>query len=152
MNRDDNETFVPTLNQVSAGGVVFRNTGSDIQVVIVKVVPEQRWQLPKGIVDEGETLEEAALREVREESGMTAEIVAPLETIEYWFTADWDGTRRRIHKFVHFFLMRYKAGDGSDHDHEVDEVRWAAADDAFRTLNFSSERDLIRKAVTMIAE
>src|SRR5689334_20899545 len=113
MNRADTESIVPTLDQVSAGGVVYRGGRTDAEVVIVRVVPEKRWQLPKGLIDEGETFEEAALREVREESGMTAEIVAPLETIEYWFTADWDNSRRRIHKFVHFFLMRHRDGDGS---------------------------------------
>jgi 8-oxo-dGTP pyrophosphatase MutT (NUDIX family) len=147
-----NTEVVPTLEQVSAGGVVYRGSGPNAEVVIVRVVPEQRWQLPKGLIDDGETFEEAALREVREESGMTAEIVAPIETIEYWFTADWDKVRKRIHKSVHFFLMRHKDGDGSDHDHEVDEVRWVAIDEAIQTLKFKSERDLVRKAATMIAE
>ena len=152
MNGADTETIVPTLDQVSAGGVVYRGGSTDMEVVIVRVVPEQRWQLPKGIIDDGETIEQAALREVREESGMTAEIVAPLETIEYWFTADWDNIRRRIHKFVHFFLMRHKDGDGSDHDHEVDEVRWVTIDEALQTLKFKAERDLVQKAATMIGE
>ena len=152
MNGADTDSVVPTLNQVSAGGIVYRGSGPDTEVVIVRVVPELRWQLPKGIIDDGETIERAALREVREESGMTAEIVAPLETIEYWFTADWDNIRRRIHKFVHFFLMRYKDGDGSDHDHEVDEVRWVTVDEALHTLKFKSERDLVQKAATMIGE
>ncbi|PYT00301.1 MAG: NUDIX hydrolase [Acidobacteria bacterium] len=147
-----NDAVVPTLNQVSAGGVVYRGDSSNMEVVIVRVVPERRWQLPKGIIDDGETTEQAALREVREESGMTAEIVAPLETIEYWFTADWDDSRRRIHKFVHFFLMRHIDGDGSDHDHEVDEVRWVTIDEALQTLKFPSERDLVRKAAAMIGE
>ena len=152
MNRTDAETIVPTLDQVSAGGVVYRGNGSDLEVVIVRVVPEQRWQLPKGIIDDGETFEQAALREVREESGMTAELIAPIETIEYWFTADWDNSRRRIHKFVHFYLMRYKDGDGSDHDHEVDEVRWVTIEEAINTLKFKSERDVVLKASTMIGE
>ena len=116
MNDINAETIVPTLDQVSAGGVVYRGSGANMEVVIVRIVPELRWQLPKGLIDDGETTEQAALREVREESGMTAEIVAPIETIEYWFTADWDDVRRRIHKFVHFYLMRHTGGDGSDHD------------------------------------
>ena len=147
---DKTETFVPTLNQVSAGGVVYRGSGDNTEVVIIRAVPEKRWQLPKGLIDDGETPEEAAVREVREESGMNAEIIASLETIEYWFTANWDNNVRRIHKFVHFFLMQYKDGDGSDHDHEVDEVRWVTVDEALRTLNFPTERDLVRKAAAMI--
>lgn len=152
MNNASSEKIVPTLDQVSAGGVVYRRDGANIEVVIVRVVPEKRWQLPKGLIDAGETIEQAALREVREESGMMAEIVAPLDTIEYWFTADWNDIRRRIHKFVHFFLMRYQDGDGSDHDHEVDEVRWVTVDEAVQTLKFKSERDLVRKAAAMIGE
>jgi len=152
MNDEKAETIVPTLDQVSAGGVVYRGSGADAEFVIVRVVPELRWQLPKGLIDEGETLEQAALREVREESGMTAEIVGKIETIEYWFTADWDNSRRRIHKFVHFYLMRHVDGDGSDHDHEVDEVRWVTLDEALQTLKFKSELDLVRKAATMIGE
>ena len=149
---DKTDTFVPTLNQVSAGGVVYRGDGNDTEVVIIRVVPEKRWQLPKGLIDDGETPEEAAVREVREESGINARIIAPLETIEYWFTANWDNNRRRIHKFVHFFLMKYKDGDTSDHDHEVDEVRWVTVEEALRTLNFPTERDLVRKAAAMIGE
>lgn len=152
MNGAHTETIVPTLDQVSAGGIVYRGSGAETEVVIVRIVPERRWQLPKGLIDDGETFEQAALREVREESGMTAEIVGPIKTIEYWFTADWDDSRRRIHKFVHFFLMRHIMGDGSDHDHEVDEVRWVTIDEALRTLSFPSERDLVRKAAEMIAE
>ena len=152
MKRADAETLVPTLDQVSAGGVVYRGSGKDAEFVIVRVVPEMRWQLPKGLIDDGETFEQAALREVREESGMTAELVAPIETIEYWFTADWDNSRRRIHKFVHFFLMRYVDGDGTDHDHEVDAVRWVTIDEAIDTLQFKSERDVVVKASTMIGE
>jgi 8-oxo-dGTP pyrophosphatase MutT (NUDIX family) len=152
MNDEKAETIVPTLDQVSAGGVVYRGSGADAEFVIVRVVPERRWQLPKGLIDEGETFEQAALREVREESGMTAEIVGKIETIEYWFTADWDNSRRRIHKFVHFYLMRHVDGDGSDHDNEVDEVRWVTLDEAIGTLKFPDERDVVRKAATMIGE
>ena len=149
---DKTDTFVPTLNQVSAGGVVYRGDGEDMEVVIIRALPEKRWQLPKGIIDDGETPEEAAVREVREESGINARIIRPIETIEYWFTANWDNSRRRVHKFVHFFLMKYGDGDTSDHDHEVDEVRWVTIDEALGTLNFPTERDLVKKAAAMIGE
>ena len=152
MNGADREKRVPTVEQISAGGVVYREDGGSPQIAIVQIVPEMRWQLPKGLIDEGETTEAAALREVREESGIEAELLSLIETIEYWFYADHDGERRRYHKFVHFFLMKYRSGDVLDHDHEVAEARWVTIEDAFRMLKFKSERDVVAKAETMIGD
>src|SRR5215213_10587799 len=89
----------PTIQQVSAGGVVCRGAKSSVEIAIIRVLPEDRWQLPKGIVDEGETPEIAALREVREETGLTAEIIQPVETIEYWYFATRAEGLVRYHKF-----------------------------------------------------
>jgi 8-oxo-dGTP pyrophosphatase MutT (NUDIX family) len=141
---------IPTLDQISAGGVVYRSQDSRIEIVIVRIVPEMRWQLPKGIIDPGETIEEAAIREVREESGIVAEIVAPIDTIEYWFIAERGGQRSRFHKFVHFFLMSFKAGDVGNHDHEVDESRWVDIETALGMLEFKSEKDVVEKAAAII--
>jgi 8-oxo-dGTP diphosphatase len=140
----------PTLRQVSAGGVVHRKLNSRIELVVIQALPEKRWQLPKGIVDDGETPEIAALREVREEAGITAEIRRPIETIEYWYFSKKDGERVRFHKFVHFFLMEFKSGNVADHDHEVAESRWVNLDDALGMLAFKSEREIVEKAVEMI--
>ena len=149
MNDSSNDKNIRTLEQVSAGGVVFRINKGTAEIVIVRIVPEMRWQLPKGIIDPGETIEEAALREVREESGIVAELVSPIETIEYWFVADRDGERIKYHKFVQFFLMQYKSGDIADHDHEVDEARWVEIETALEMLEFKSERDVVTKAAAM---
>ena len=140
----------PTLRQVSAGGIVYRKAGSGIDQIIIQALPEKRWQLPKGIVDDGETAAMAALREVREEAGVTAEIIQPIDTIEYWYFAKRDGERVRYHKFVHFFLMQFKSGDVADHDHEVAEARWVNIDDALKMMAFKSEREIAQKAVEMI--
>ena len=140
-----------TLEQVSAGGVAFRLVESVAEVAIVLVMPGSRWQLPKGLVDEGETPAEAALREVREEAGIEAELLAPIEIIEYWYVGMRGGRRVRYHKFVHFFLMAYAAGDVSDHDHEVAEARWVGIDEAAGMLAFGNERLMVEKAREMIA-
>lgn len=146
------EKDVPTLDQVSAGGVVYRTVDSGVEIVIVEMVPEMRWQLPKGIIDEGETKEQAALREVREESGIDANLITLIDTIEYWFFADRNGKRTRYHKFVHFYLMSYGSGDVADHDDEVAEARWVSVEEALRMLEFKSERDVVRKAHEMVRD
>lgn len=141
----------PVVRQVSAGGVVYRRAAGGADVAIVRVGPKRRWQLPKGIVEEGEGPEEAAIREVREEAGVDAQIVAPLDTIEYWYVGnERDGRRVRFHKFVHLFLLEYTAGDVAEHDHEVDEARWVPLDEAAATLAFESERKAITQAAALI--
>lgn len=118
---------------------------------MVRVGPKRRWQLPKGIVDEGEKPEDTAVREVREEAGVDARIAAPLDTIEYWYVGnDRDGRRVRFHKFVHLFLLEYESGDVADHDHEVDEARWVPLADAAAMLAFESERKAMNQAAAII--
>ena len=146
------DRLVPTVEQVSAGGVVYRKVGDSVEVAIVKIADELRWQLPKGLVDPGETFEQAALREVREESGIDGEVIDLIDTIDYWFYAERGGARRRYHKFVHFYLMRSVGGDVGDHDHEVVESRWVTVEDALEMLYFKTERDVVTKAVTMIGK
>jgi 8-oxo-dGTP pyrophosphatase MutT (NUDIX family) len=141
---------LPTLDQVSAGGVVFRRHDSGPQVIIVSVGDPPRWQLPKGLVDAGETAEQAALREVREEAGVDAVIVDRINTVEYWYVATRGGRRVRYHKFVHFFLLEYQSGDVRDHDWEVREARWVRAEEAGRMLAFKGEREAAAKARAMI--
>jgi 8-oxo-dGTP diphosphatase len=137
----------PTEMQVSAGGVVVRrHADQPAELVLIAVGPQQRWQLPKGLLDADETPEAAATREVREETGLTGKLVAPLETIEYWYVATRQGTRIRYHKFVHFFLFDYVAGDVADHDHEVNEAHWVTFDEAFTLLTFASERRVVEQA------
>lgn len=141
---------IPTLDQVSAGGAAFRQNGADFEIAIVSVKPSLRWQLPKGIVDEGEAIEQTALREVREEAGIETEILEKIETVEYWYFGHKNGERVRFHKFVHFFLMKYLSGDSRDHDHEVAEARWVKIDEAIKMLAFKSEKTVVEKASDLI--
>jgi len=96
------------------------------------------WTLPKGTLTSGETNEQAALREVQEETGYRCEVVRELEPVTYWFQRD----GRRIRKTVRWFLMRPLEKVG-DHDHEVDEVAWADREEALRRLRYDSDRRLV---------
>lgn len=127
--------------------MAYRVADGRSEVVLIKTAAEGRWQLPKGLIDPGETPEEAAIREVREEAGIACEIVEPLDVIEYWFVAAYDGgPKTRYHKKVHFFLMRFIDGDIGDHDHEVAEARWVEIEDAKRMLAFESEKKVVELA------
>ena len=140
------ESKIITMDQISAGGVAFRHIGSEIQMTIVSVKPSLRWQLPKGIVDPGETPQVTAVREVREEAGVETELLRLIETIEYWYQRVQYGKRIRYHKFVHFYLLQYQSGDVENHDHEIEELRWVSFEDATRLLAFKSERNVVEKA------
>lgn len=102
---------VPTKLQISAGGVAFRKRDGTIEVALISVGDDGRWQLPKGIVDKGESTEDAAVREVREEAGIETEVVERIDKVEYWYVWNEEGGRVRYHKFVYFYLLRYKSGD-----------------------------------------
>lgn len=138
------------MDQISAGGVAFRWRDSEPEIAIVSVKPKLRWQLPKGIVDSGESPQETAVREVREEAGVEADLIKLIETIEYWYRSIKDGQPVRYHKFVHFYLMEYRSGDVRNHDHEVEESRWVNLDEAIEMLDFKSEREVVEKAREMI--
>jgi 8-oxo-dGTP pyrophosphatase MutT (NUDIX family) len=142
---------VLTMDQVSAGGIAFRWRDAKPEVAIVSVKPSLRWQLPKGIVDPGESPEITAVREVREEAGVETILLSLIETIEYWYRAVRYGKPVRYHKFVHFYLLEYRSGDVSDHDNEIAEARWVSFDKAIEMLAFKSERGVMEKAREMIA-
>ena len=140
---------LPVRDQVSAGGVVFRRENGRTEVAIVSV-GKNRWQLPKGLVDQGEKPEITAVREAREEAGLQSEVVQHIETIEYWYAGLDGGERVRFHKRVHFFLLRYLSGDTTDHDWEVNESRWVPIEDATSQLTFDSERRVMERARELI--
>lgn len=117
----------------------------------MRVPPKDRWQLPKGLVAADEALEATAVREVREEAGIDTELIAPLETIEYWYYGHNRGRRVRFHKFVHFYLLAYRSGNTSDHDWEVAEARWVDIATAQEMLSFKSEQAVVAQAREMIA-
>lgn len=136
--------------EISSGGVVYRKRAGRIDVALISVGEPPRWQLPKGVVDHGEKPEETAVREVHEETGVHATIVAPLERIGYWYQRSENGERVRVRKFVHFYLLRYISGNVRQHDNEVLEARWVPLDDAEAMLAFASERAVLAEAAGIL--
>ncbi len=104
------------------------------------------WALPKGTPDSGETLEETALRETREETGLEVEIEAPIGSIRYFFVRG----STRFHKTVHFYVMRPIGGALDLHDREFDEVRWAPVAEGLALLTHATERSMVERAVKLI--
>ena len=130
----------------SAGGVVHRTVDGRDQILLVHRRTPPLWALPKGTPDAGETIEETALRETREETGIAVEIEARLRSIRYFFVR---GTVR-FHKTVHFFLMRPIGGSIDDHDAEFDEVRWTDGHEAVALLTHATERSVVEQALELL--
>jgi len=140
---------VRTVTEVSAGGVIYRRSGDDHDVALIHV--RNRWGLPKGHVEEGERDEEAALREVREETGLEGKLIRKLGDIRYSYRDKTkEGDPVRIYKRVHFFLLRYVRGDVRDHDHEADDARWFPIDQALKQLKFATEKKMVHRALSML--
>ena len=135
-----------TARATSAGGVVHRSLDGRVQVALVHRRSPVLWALPKGTPDSGETVEETALRETREETGLEVEIQAPLRSIRYFFVRG----STRFHKTVHFFLMRPIGGSLDAHDAEFDEVRWVDLEEALALLSHATERSVVEQAGTVI--
>jgi 8-oxo-dGTP pyrophosphatase MutT (NUDIX family) len=125
--------------EVSAGGLVLRRRETGHDALLIGRGSPRIWTLPKGHVEARETNEQAALREVREETGCWAEIVTRLNEISYWFYVG----KAKHKKSVTFFLMRYLSGDTANHDHEVDEARWFEVGQARRALKYVNEKRLV---------
>ncbi len=136
-----------TARATSAGGVVHRTVDGETEILLVHRRAPVLWALPKGTPDSGETIEETALRETREETGIEVEIEAPLTAIRYFFVR---GTTR-FHKTVHFFLMRPVGGAIELHDGEFDEVRWARVGEALALMNHATARSVVERAVARLA-
>jgi 8-oxo-dGTP pyrophosphatase MutT (NUDIX family) len=137
-----------TARATSCGGILLRDANGTTEICLGR---RQRtlgktgttWTLPKGTPNDGESVDETALREVAEETGLEVRIVAPVGAIEYFFTQSGE----RIHKTVHYFLMEATGGSLDAHDHEFDEVRWMPIDEARRLMTFETERQIVEEAL-----
>ena len=145
----DRRRRLRTADEISAGGLVVDHVHGTA-AVIGRLDRRGRllWSLPKGHIEAGETAEQAAVREVEEETGIIGRVVAPLGTIDFWFVAE----DRRVHKTVHHFLLRALGGELSDSDVEVSEVAWVPLAELESRLAYADERRLIRRATELLEE
>ena len=138
--------YTKRVDEVSAGGLVIDATGK-LGLLIgrrdLKDVSGKRilWSLPKGHIEEGETPEEAALREVQEETGIVSVIEKSLGVIDFWFMAG----GKRIHKTVHHYLFRENGGVLAAQESEVDEVAWFPLAEIVERLAYPDEKKLIAR-------
>ena len=140
---------VPTKREISAGGVVYQRNGDEIEVVLASRRTRRgqlAWGLAKGGIEDDETMEEAAIREVREETGLLAEIEESLGETRYFYV--WENVR--IRKTVHFFLMRHTGGDVDDRDDEMEEIRWFPLERALKRAAYRGERDVLQRAAALL--
>ena len=139
-------TVAPVERAVSAGGIAYRRNNGAVEIVICGRDSDGVWGLPKGTPNEGESLEETAVREVCEETGLEVRIVDKVGVVEYWFAR----AGVRYHKWVHHYLLEATGGDTSKHDLEYDRVEWRPLEDALNTLTFRNEANMVEKARKMI--
>ncbi len=136
--------------EYSAGGLVIRRFhGRPFFAAIRPRKNEGVLALPKGHPDEGESAEDAAAREVREETGLDAELVEKLGDVRYFYMTR---KRNRVFKIVSFYLFRYRSGSVRDHDHEVESAEWVPLADAERLLSYDGEREIAAKARARLDE
>jgi 8-oxo-dGTP pyrophosphatase MutT (NUDIX family) len=140
--------------EISAGGVVWRRGSSgDIEVVLIRPAGGQAWALPKGHVEKGEHVIDAAMREVHEETGLDVGGAEKLGDVSYVFS--WHDQPSaplvRIFKRVYFFLMECRGGSPAQHDAETEEVAWMPIDEAIARATYNNERELLKKARSVLA-
>ncbi len=144
-------TRAAKVEEVSAGGFVLDRSGHPPQAALIARRDRRGrliWSLPKGHIEQGESAEDAAVREVFEETGITGSIVGSLGTIDFWFMAD----ERRVHKTVHHFLLEAHDLELSDADAEVTEVAWVPLDQVADRLAYADERRLVARVERALAE
>ncbi|MCK4436199.1 NUDIX hydrolase [Candidatus Bathyarchaeota archaeon] len=124
---------------ISSGGVIFRTTNGTFEVALIS--RGKLWCLPKGLIEAGETAEETALREIREETGLTGEILKKIGKIHYDFIKE-----KHFFKTVHFYLLKFIEGSIDDHDYEVDTVKWFPISDGLQILTYPNEKRILEKA------
>jgi len=137
-------------NQVSSGGVIFRENNNTAEIALISVKGGNVWCLPKGLVEKGELPEETAVREVQEETGLKGRIIDKIGDISYWYFIKEENIRSR--KTVHFYLMKYEGGTTADHNWEVDDAAWFAVDEALKKVSYKGDKEIVEKAKNIIEQ
>ena len=143
-------TRLSERSAISCGGVVYRLAGESVEVVLVQLRRRRGWALPKGTVEAGETLEQTALREVQEATGLQVAIVDSVGEDHYTFTVG--GGQGRVDKTVHHYLLEPRGGDLSLHDDEHAAAEWFDINQASRHLAHDSQRAILEQASQLITE
>jgi 8-oxo-dGTP pyrophosphatase MutT (NUDIX family) len=133
-------------NEVSAGGVVYRQGDNGVEVLICKDAGYRRWVLPKGLVGKGESLEGTALREVEEEVNVKARLVDSLGEEKYVYKA----RGVVVFKSVYYFLMEYQSGSISPQEREIEAVQWLPIDEAIETLAYKGAKEVVKRAKELL--
>ena len=137
--------------EISAGGIVYKKENNLVFILMIQTSgksaeTKKAWTFPKGHIDGDEKPEETAVREVREETGITAKIVEKLGSIKYTFL--WEG--ENIFKIVTWYLMEYVSGDPSGHDYEVEEAKWIELSEVEPLLKYKTDKEIFEKAKKII--
>lgn len=131
--------------------MVYRNREGVTEVALIQPKDRDAWALPKGLIEPGETPENAAQREAREETGLSGTIEGKINTITYSYTAKWENPPARVFKIVTFYLLQFTHGDPMKHDREVERVEWFPIDEAIRQASYKQEKDILRKAKQLLS-
>lgn len=138
-------------NAISAGGVVYRRRPEGgVEIVLVARPAQRLWALPKGTPEPGETVEQTAIREVREETGLQVKITGDLGTIRYRYTIPREGVL--VQKVVQYYLMEPVGGDLALHDHEYDVVEWVDIHLARERMSYSNDRGVVERAAALVPD
>lgn len=144
--------------EFSAGGIVYKKEEDKLLILVAQHSQHHGWVFPKGLIEDkketksasakgfGETKEETALREVKEETGVIGKILKPLTPTVYWYVFE----KEKIRKTVYFFLMEYTAGDIKEHDFEMENVEWLPVDEVEKRLTYKSDKEVWQEAKKLV--
>jgi len=134
----------------SSGGVIFRQIDNEIEVVLIAIKNRNIWTLPKGLIDKGENSEDAAVREIFEETGLSGTIIELIGEKSFWFYIKSDNIKCK--KTVVYYLLKYTGGDIANHCWEVDEAKWFPIDAAVTKASYKSDKEIIQKAKELLTK